>query len=262
MENSLPVFALFSLGLVGCSSSSSVAAAPEDAGGDVAVVQQGDSGSPPALAAVVLSIGTLASSDLAVAQGVHDGSAGTVEPQAKGAGDVGHTIMLGTSILGTHKNEFLSLDRWKDTTHLDGFYANPDFKAALASLLSTSTFDVYVPAEGWKAWGTLDSANDADPHYWIVVRGTLKSADTATNRAAHDAVAVQFEGPAKQAGDVGHIVFIGRSDPRQFFAVDVWRDGTNIESFYGKPEVAGALAPVFEGPPTLGIYQSTKWHQW
>jgi quinol monooxygenase YgiN len=263
MKLHIRCFPLFILALAACSSSSSGTTPTGTAdAGDSGPVVVPDAAGPVVVATAVLGVGTLVGGDLAASQSRHDQIATGIQDGAQKAGDVGHTVMLGTALLGTHANEFLSLDQWREPKNVDPFYANPDFATALASLLSAPTLVKYVPATGWKQWGTVDSADSADPHYWIVVRGTLKSADAATNQAAHDAVAGNFQGPAQQAGDVGHVVFVGRDDPRLFFAIDVWKDATNIPAFYGSPDLGKALGTVLEGTPQLGVYQSTKWHQW
>jgi quinol monooxygenase YgiN len=254
-------FAVIAVAVAGCSSSSSSPSVPA-AAGDGGPATPADAAGQPEVVAAALGVGAL-TADVATSQARHDQLVAGAEDRAKAAGDVGHTVMLGTSLLGTHENEFLALDRWRDATSLDAFYASPAYTAALATLFTGSpTLVKYVPATGWKQWGSLDAANAADPHYWVVVRGTLKSTDRAANQAAHDGGAAKIEPQATQLGDLGHIVFLGRDDPRRFLAFDVWKDIANIPTFYGNPDLVSAIAQVFEGAPTIGVYQSTKWHQW
>ncbi len=218
---------------------------------------------PATVTHAVLVIGTLSSADLSVVQPQHDALAKGGEAAAKGAGDVGHAVMLGTTMLGTKKDEFLALDRWIDGKNIDAFYGNPEFAKGFGALFSAPPFrNVYAAQPTWASFGTPDSAKDTSPHYWIIVRGTLKSTDTATNKATHDVIMAASSDKAKAAGDLAHVVFLGRDDPRQFLAIDVWADKTNIETFYGNPELGKAFGALFEGAPTLGVYQSTKWHQW
>jgi hypothetical protein len=108
----------------------------------------------------------------------------------------------------------------------------------------------------------VDAANASDPHYWVVVRGTLKNADDTANQATHDGIVGGTKSQAQGAGDMGHIVYTGRDDTRAFLAIDVWKDPTPIEGFYGNPQLQAAFGQLFDGAPTIGVYQSTHWHQW
>src|SRR5438552_2372173 len=89
------LFTVIVVGLLsGCSSTkgdSGPAAAPE----------------PAAEAEGVLIVGTLVhADDLSAAQAQHDPVAQGGEGSAKTAGDVGHTVMLGTTLLGTTSTSF------------------------------------------------------------------------------------------------------------------------------------------------------------
>lgn len=263
---------------VACVSALTVFAAGCSSSGDASPTKASDSGGADAIAdavteaapdtavlipQAVLVVGTLSSSDITEAQKQHDAVAKNGEAPSKGAGDIGHVAMLGTSLLGTTKNEFIALDRWSDGKNIDGFYSNPDFLKAFGALFSGKPSRVvYTPQPTWHGWGTPDSANDADPHYWVIVRGKLKDTDTAKNKAAHDAVASGGESKGRELGDQAHVVFTGRDDAREFLAIDVWKDATNIEGFYGNPDFLKAAGSLFEGPPSVGVYQSTHWYQW
>jgi hypothetical protein len=266
-----PIITVF-LALAACSSSSGPSEeATSDAG------HPHESGSAPAEAATdasgqgghantpagVLIIGTLADADLAEAQSKQDVLAKGGEAAAKGLGDVGHTVMLGTSLLGTTPDQFLALDRWKDDANIDGFYSNKTLEAGFAEVFKPApSVTVYLEATSWAGYGTPESADGADPYYWVVVRGTMKYADLKQDQAIHDAVVKQVAPKAQAAGDVAHVVYTGRDDVKLYFSIDAWPAATDLAAFYGNPEFAKALSNLFDGPPTVGIYQSTHWYQW
>lgn len=211
----------------------------------------------------VLVVGALAGSDLAAAQKNHDAIASGGEAPAKSAGDVGHAVMLGTTLLGTKENEFLALDRWKEGTNIDAFYGNPDFAKAFGSLFSAPpSRGIYVKRGTWASWATVDVANDANPRYWIVVRGKLKSTVDAENQATHDQIVGGTKEQALGAGDLAHVVYTGRDDARSFLAIDVWKNAAPIEGFYGNPQLQQAFGQLFDGAPTIGVYRSANWHEW
>ncbi len=273
---------VFALLAAGCSSSSSgtpVGTTDTDAGhvaadsgtsnepgsdaGNTGTVDASDAGTHVPVPSAVLIVGTLADADLTVAQGKHDPVAKGGEGTSKMLGDVAHTVMLGTALLGTQQNQFVAFDRWSDGTNIDAFYGSKDFQNALGPLFSAPPkTNVFVAQPGWSSYGTPDSANAADPHYWVLVRGKMKSADPKVNQATHDGIASQAAPQAKAAGDVAHVVYTGRDDVQQFLAVDVWPDSTNIEAFYGNPNVQMAFGQLFDGAPTIAVYSSTHWYQW
>mgnify|MGYP005851173231 CR=1 FL=1 len=271
MNRTTTILLLSTLSLAACSDASDptpaspepkvdapAAGAPADAGGG----GQADAPARSAEEHVVVVVGTPFTADMAAMQERHDQVASGGEAQAKAAGDAGHKVMLGTTLLGTTENQFLAIDRWPDPTHMDAVYGNPDFAKALGSLFAAPpTVGTYVKRSTWKSWGAFDSAT-ADPHYFVVVRGTLAESDPAKAQAAHDAVAGAGEAQAKAAGDLAHLVFTGRDDARQFLAIDAWNDSGPIEAFYGDPQFQAAFASLFAAPPTIGVYESTDWHQW
>jgi quinol monooxygenase YgiN len=210
----------------------------------------------------VLIVGTLASDD-ATAQAHHDGLAKAGQDAANEAGDVGHDVFLGTTTLGTAKDELLALDRWIDGADYNGFYANPDFAKGFAALFSgPPSVTAYVVQPTWRTWGSLDVADRSTPHTWVVIRGTMQSNDFAKNQATHDAIAANAETQATGAGDRGHTVFVGREDPTQFLAIDTWTDTTNLEAFYSDAGFQKAFESFFAAPPKIGVYASTNWYQW
>ena len=121
------------------------------------------------------------------------------------------------------------------------------------------------------------SSRDPEPEFLVRVVGQLAETDMdaaqathdavaaggeAEAQAMHDAVAAGGEADALAAGDVAHVVLLALDDPQEYLAFDIWTDSTNIESFYSNPAFQQGVASLFEGPPTVGVYASTDWHQW
>lgn len=207
-----------------------------------------------------LVLGTLAASDLTMAKATHDAIAGGGEAQAKALGDIGHKAMLGTTLLGTTQNQFLGFDRWS-TDKMDMLYDNPQFQAAFGMLFSAPpTLEKWRREATWLTWGDLGAGDAFPTYYYVVVRGTLK--DPATAKATHDAVAGAGKSTVEAAGDVGHVAFTGRDDATKALFIDIWKDSAAIAAVYSDPSFQMAFAQLFSGAPTIGVYQSTDWHQW
>ncbi len=235
------------------------AMADDAATGDDAAM--GDDAGPAAETYIAITIGTLAGTPTEI-QPMHDAVAGGGEAGARGAGNIHHEVFLGTTLLGTQMDQFLATDRW---TNLDGaraVYSNPDFIAAFSTLFAAPTAPVLYARTDWHQWGDLDAADASTPRWFAVVQGTLASMDLAAMQTLHDAAASGGESAATGAGDVGHVVFLGVDDPSAFLAIDVWTSADAIEAVYTNPDFQAGLAGLFSAPPTIGIYESTTWHQW
>jgi len=206
--------------------------------------------------------GPLVTDDLEQAQAIHDMIAGGGMEPAEALGDFGHDVLLGTTILGTTENQFLAVDRWTNLEGAQTLYGDPEFQAAFAMLFARPVVpQLFERRPDWHGWGEIDSADDTDPHFFVVVRGRLVDEPDAV-QPMHDQLAMGGEAPAMQLGDVAHVVWLGAEDPREFFAVDVWTDDANIETFYGNPDFQAGFAMLFDGAPTVGVYRSTDWLQW
>lgn len=278
----LPMFGLcfFSLGTVACgddtsgdpggtggtaTTSSSVSAGGSGgSGGTGGAGGAGGGGGAEEQEFAVVVRGILAGNDLPMSMMSHDQLAMGGEAAAKAAGDIGHDVLLGTTLLGTTENQFLAVDRWDRVDNLDAFYADPDFQAAFGALFSAPpSLEKFVLQRGWASWGDDLTAGDAfEPHYFVIARGRLKDVETAASQAMHDEIASAGETPAIAAGDVAHLPYLGKEDPREFLAVDIWSSADNLEAFYSDPNFQAAFASLFEGQPTIGVYVSTDWHQW
>ncbi len=214
------------------------------------------------LEALALVRGALFSADLVEAQTYHDMLASGGEPASKAAGDIAHDAYLGTTLLGTTENEFLALDRWSSDANMDAFYSDPDFQQAFGGLFSAPpAFDTFLREETFHGWGSLDAADGTEPHYVIVVRGRLADVPSAI-QPQHDAIVANGEDAAKALGDVAHVIYVGRADPREAVFIDVWTASDDIESFYGDPTFQAAVGGLFESAPSVAVYGSTDWHQW
>ncbi|MEM6994795.1 MAG: hypothetical protein AAF721_30050 [Myxococcota bacterium] len=210
-----------------------------------------------------LVLGTLFTDDLAMAQMTHDQVAMGGQKGAMMAGDYGHDAMLGTTLLMTTENQFLGIDQWDNLEGAMAVYGDPKFQAAFGMLFAEPpSLELFERREDWHGWGSLEAADGGD-RWFVVVRGTLAGDDIDASQTAHDMIAAGGEADAMAAGDVAHVVWVGTpEDPNQFFAVDVWTDDTNIETFYGNPDFQMAFGALFDAPPTIGVYASTDWHQW
>lgn len=199
--------------------------------------------------------------DPAAAEAVHDNLASAGEAPARAMGDIGHEAFLGTTLLGTPENEFLAIDRWVREDGVRSFYEAPELQEGFAALLEPPPSIERFVATDWHGWGDLDAADDASPHYFVVVRGRL-AAPAAEAQAMHDAIAGGGEEMVRAAGDVAHLAYLGLDDDREFLAIDVWPHADAIEAVYGDPDFAAAFATLFDGAPSLRVYASTGWHEW
>lgn len=232
-------------------------------GGSGGATGGGGSGGGASAEYAMLVRAPLFTDDLAAAQQKHDGIAQGGESAAKAAGDIAHHVLLGTALLGTTENEFLAMDRWNDAMAMGEFYQNPDIQMAFGELFGgPPVAEPFMRQPTWHTWGDITSGADFDPYYWVIVRGKLKEADPAKAQAAHDMLAAGGEQMVQAAGDVAHIVFTGLQDPQEFLAVDIWKSTDNMEAVYTDPNFVMAFSGLFEGQPTLHVYQSTTWHQW
>jgi hypothetical protein len=207
--------------------------------------------------------GTLFTTDLAQAKMYHDNLAAGGEAQAKMAGDIAHDVLLGTKLLSTTENEFLGMDRWTNADNMDKFYADPMFQQGFGMLfMGPPMIEQFVRQPTWLTWGEMDAGDASNPYFFAVIRGHLKDPSTDVNHTTHDMIAGGGKAGAEMLGDVAHVVFLGRTDEREFLAIDIWKSDMNIEMLYTDPNFQMAFGQLFDAPPKLGIYLSTDWHQW
>jgi hypothetical protein len=240
------------------------AGSPDAASPDAAVITPdggpGDGGVTRIYAAVIR--GTLASSDLAMAQSAHDMIAMGGEASARAAGDIAHDVLLGVPILDGVEDEFVAIDRWTDAAAMQGFYSDPMVMMAFGSLFaSPPSIEFFEAAPEWVNWGDMEAGDAFDPYFFHFAIGTLASTDEESSHMSHDAVAAGGRDPAMGAGNVAHVVFLGLTDRRRFLAVDIWNADTNIMAFYSNPAFRMAFGPLFESV-SEPVFESTDWHQW
>jgi quinol monooxygenase YgiN len=242
------------------SSAADSAPLPDAALPDTVVASDG--AGPPPLWAVLIR-GELAA-DLNSSKTSHDALSKGGEAAAKAAGDIAHDALLGTKLLGTTEDAFLGLDLWKDLKGMQTFYADPNFAKAFAALFKAPPPqpELFVYQPTWHNWGSMTSGDAHAPYYFVVARGRLKATDPKLAQQAHDQVAAAGETAVKAAGDVAHVVFTGLTDPREFLAIDIWKDNTNLAGVYSDPNFVKGFAALFEVAPTVQVYRSTDWYQW
>jgi len=220
-------------------------------------------GSPVEPETAVVILGDLVGDDPAAVKPSHDGLAMAGEAAAMAAGDIAHDVLLGTALVGTTEGQFLAIDRWSSDDNLDAFYADPNFQMAFGMLFDAPpSVAQYVHQEAWAQWGDMDVADGVEPHHFVLVRGRLKSADLAAMQTIHDQLALGAKDAAEALGDIAHVVYLGRQDPQEFLAIDIWGAADNIETLYTDPNFAMGFSQLFEGQATLGVYASTDWYQW
>ncbi|MFO0554461.1 MAG: hypothetical protein U0271_39125 [Polyangiaceae bacterium] len=230
-------------------------------GGGGALAGGGGAGGAAPIEAIALVRGQLFTTDMAEAKATHDAIASGGETAAKGAGNFAHDPYLGTLLLGTTENEFLSLDRWTSDANMDAFYSNPDFLAAFSTLFAAPpSLETFERAPFYQ-WGDLDAADGTTPHYAIVVRGHLAD-EPSVIQTQHDAIASGGEATAKGLGDVAHVVYLGRTDDREALLVDLWTSNDSIEAFYSNPDFQAAVGSLFDAPPTVGVYATSGFLSW
>ncbi len=241
--------------LAACDGDDAVGLAPEDAGADAARA--------PAREYAVLVRGALFTTDMTMAQTRHDAIAGGGRDAALAAGDFGHDVVLGTTILGTTQNQFVAIDRWHDIDAARAFYGDPMIAGAFATLFSgPPSVETFERQSDWAAWGDLDTIDQTAPHWFVVARGHLGAPTTAESRDAHNALVGGTADMARSAGDVAHVVHLGTEDPREFLAVDIWPSPDAIGAFYSNPDFMRGVGALFDAPPVIGVYQGTAWAQW
>jgi hypothetical protein len=266
--------AAFALGIIACgddtaSSTSSTSSSTTGAGGDATTTGGGGSGGAGGGGtggAADMSeyngivIGTLKEADLAKAKMGHDMLAAGGEAQSKMLGSFGHFALLGTTVLGTKQDEFLGVDRWHGN-NMDKVYDDPTFQAAFGSLFSAPPIlERYKRQTEWAGYGDLDAGKAFPTYFFVVFRGTL--ADPSTAQKDHDAAVGGAKDKVMAAGGVGHAAFLERDDATKAAFIDIWKDSTNIMATYTDPGFQMVFAKVFKAQPSIGVYQSTDWHQW
>jgi len=130
---------------------------------------------------------------------------------------------------------------------------------------STSSSSTTTTSSSGTGGGT-DGGSGTD-FYAVLIRGTFKSADVATDQMQHDMLASMGEAPAKMLGDTGHHPFLGTTllgtVQNQFMDIDTWSNTAGLDSFYQNPQFATAFGALFSAPPDVQQFDHQPgWHGW
>jgi hypothetical protein len=97
------------------------------------------------------------------------------------------------------------------------------------------------------------ACNAASVKFYVFVRGHLKSATQATNKAAHDAIVTNNRATVTAAGDEKHLALLGLADPQNFLGMDVWNSLEGLNAFLTNPAVQTAFGGLFDAAPTVTV---------
>src|SRR5215475_11400450 len=86
-----------------------------------------------------------------------------------------------------------------------------------------------------RGWSDAQRASHTTPKettmsIYVTVRARLKS-DPASSKALHDEVTRATKDMAVQAGDVGHLIYLGGQDARDFLGIDEWKSAEAFQAF-------------------------------
>src|SRR5262249_59138803 len=95
----------------------------------------------------------------------------------------------------------------------------------------------------------------------ITIRARLKG-DPTSMRKVHDEVTGASKEMARQAGDISHRVFLGPEDQRDFLGIDVWQTAEQAQAFSGAPRIRQFFEQLFEGQPTIEVWEESGWNRW
>ncbi len=95
----------------------------------------------------------------------------------------------------------------------------------------------------------------------VTVRARLKG-DPTKIKALHDQVTGATREMAQAAGDLGHWVYLGAQDARDFLGIDEWRSVEDFQTFAANPQIREFFGQMFEGEPDVRVYKKSDWNQW
>jgi len=95
----------------------------------------------------------------------------------------------------------------------------------------------------------------------ITIRARLK-ADPTSMQKVHDEVTGATKEMAQQAGDISHRVFLCPQDHREFLGIDVWQTAEQAQAFSGDPRIQQFFEQLFEGQPTIEVWEESSWNRW
>ncbi len=96
---------------------------------------------------------------------------------------------------------------------------------------------------------------------YLTIRARLKEAP-AQAKAVHDQVTGATKEMALAAGDIGHWVYLGAEDARDFLGIDEWKSAEAAASFAAHPKIREFFGQLFEGAPEVKVWKKSDWRQW
>lgn len=95
----------------------------------------------------------------------------------------------------------------------------------------------------------------------VIVRARLK--DKPQNiQKLHDEGTSQTKDMAVAAGDVGHKIYLGAQDSREFLGIDEWKSAEAFQKFASNPQIKEFFGQLFEGQPEVMVWTKSDWNQW
>lgn len=98
--------------------------------------------------------------------------------------------------------------------------------------------------------------------YVVIVRGRLRADNDADAEAAHEVLFAKLSAHARKLGNTGHLPVRGLDDPREFAIIDIWESLDGVRAIMDAPDLANDLAPLYDGPPEVSIWQDTGWESY
>lgn len=95
----------------------------------------------------------------------------------------------------------------------------------------------------------------------VIVRARLKD-DPENIKKLHDEVTKATKDMAQKAGDVGHKIYLGAQDPREFLGIDEWESAEAFQQFSSDPKIREFFGQLFEGRPEVTVWSESDWNQW
>ena len=96
---------------------------------------------------------------------------------------------------------------------------------------------------------------------YVTIRARLKK-DPAASKPLHDEVTRATKDMAIQAGDIGHLIYLGGQDARDFLGIDEWKSAEACQAFASNPKIRDFFGQLFDGEPEIRIWKKSDWNQW
>ena len=96
---------------------------------------------------------------------------------------------------------------------------------------------------------------------YVTVHARLKT-DPQSAKALHDQVTTATKQMAIEAGDIGHWVYLGAQDAKDFFGIDEWKSAEQAQAFASNPKIQEFFGQLFDGAPDVRVWRKSDWNQW